>query len=304
MFGFIDVLSWLLRGHSILKAKLAERVPINVSLLPYNEEVIKIIQSEQFTRKIILATASHRIYADQVASYLGLFDQVMATEGDLNLAAKKKRDVLIAAFGENGFDYMGNSHDDLVVWQVARKAYIVNPGHNVECLARKKGNVESVVSVQKSFFHLLIKAFHLPQWLKNSLIFLPFLLKPQRSDLSQWFYAFYAFLLFGLASSSIFLLHDLLYIENHRHYALKQQNLFASGDLSLKTGIILFLFLLVTALSGSLLLFSWKFTIILGAYSGIQVIYYFNFKRSIITNILAVIAMCILCYFAGYFYLY
>jgi hypothetical protein len=304
LFGFIDVVSWLLIGHSTLKAELAKKLPINVSLLPYNEEVIKMIELEQFTRKIVLATASHRIYADQVSSYLGYFDQVMATEGDLNLAAKNKRDALIAAFGEKGFDYMGNSHDDLIVWQAARKAYLVNPEHNVEFLARKQGNVESVVSFQKSFVHSLIKAVHFTQWFKNSLIILPLLVRHHFQDYYSFLYAFYAFLFFGFAASSIILFYDLLYIEEHRKYPLKQQSPFALGDISLKTGIILVPLLLFTALLGSLLLFPWQFTIFLGAYCGLQVIYSFNFKNCITINIFTIIAMCIICIIVGYLYLF
>ena len=66
---------WLYKGKSHLKTELAHRITIDVSLLPYNPEVIALIERERTKhRLIILATASHKVYADQIAEYLNLFD--------------------------------------------------------------------------------------------------------------------------------------------------------------------------------------------------------------------------------------
>lgn len=56
---------------------------------------------------------SHERYALAVSERLGLFDRTLATNGDINLSAHNKRTSLAAEFGEKGFDYAGNSRDDI-----------------------------------------------------------------------------------------------------------------------------------------------------------------------------------------------
>ena len=75
------LLIWLMQGKSTLKSHLAHNTSIDASALPYNEELVTWLQQEKAQgRSIVLATASHRLLADQVASHLGLFDEVLATD--------------------------------------------------------------------------------------------------------------------------------------------------------------------------------------------------------------------------------
>ena len=93
---------WLSRGKSQLKEELARHIDIDVSVLPYNQTVLEFIKAERSkNRPIILATASHRIHADRIAQHLRVFDEVMATEGQVNLSAATKRDCLVSAYGRN-----------------------------------------------------------------------------------------------------------------------------------------------------------------------------------------------------------
>ena len=109
---------WFFKGKAQLKTELARRIIIDVSVLPYDPEVIALIKTErEKNRQIILATASHKIYADQIAGHLNLFDRVLATDEHCNLSSHAKRDCLVKEFGEGGFDYAGNSHADIMVWQ-------------------------------------------------------------------------------------------------------------------------------------------------------------------------------------------
>lgn len=112
----LSPLRWLAGGKANLKSRLAGVAPVDVSVLPYNKAVIELIQrKKEEGHRIVLATASHRSYAEQIAEHLGLFDQVLATDEHTNLSAQRKRDALVAEFGMQGFDYAGNSSDDLPV---------------------------------------------------------------------------------------------------------------------------------------------------------------------------------------------
>ena len=145
-FRALAPLSWLSAGKANLKAKLAAEVQLNVTSLPYDQQVIAFLEQEKGAgRTIVLATASHQDFAEAIATHLGLFDRVIATHGDINLSARTKRDVLVREYGGKGFDYVGNSRDDLKVWAAAHKAYLANPEIGVEAAAVKLGNVEQVI---------------------------------------------------------------------------------------------------------------------------------------------------------------
>ena len=74
----------------------------------------------------MLATASDREMAMPVANHVGLFDEVLGSDGKTNLRGANKLKVLTEKFGERGFDYAGNSAADLAVWRGAREAIVVN----------------------------------------------------------------------------------------------------------------------------------------------------------------------------------
>ena len=161
---FLLPIIWLSKGKSHLKTKLAQRISIDVSVLPYNLAVIALIESEKAkNRQIILATASHKIYADQIADHLNLFDRVLATDEHFNLSSHTKKDCLVAEYGEGGFDYAGNSHADIPVWASAAKAYLINPEKGVVKRAAKKGNVDRVIKSPHRPFGLWLRALNLQQ---------------------------------------------------------------------------------------------------------------------------------------------
>jgi phosphoserine phosphatase len=82
------LISWIQGGRASLKSHLAEMSQIDSASLPYNKALVAWLdQQKALGRHIILATASHKLLADKVADHLGLFDEVLATEGNLNLKA-------------------------------------------------------------------------------------------------------------------------------------------------------------------------------------------------------------------------
>ena len=123
---------WLLKGKAHLKAQIANRTKLDVSVLPYNEKFLAYLREQRSNgRQLILATASHIKIAQAVSDHLGLFDDVMATDGQVNLSGTEKVNRLVEAFGEGGFDYAGNGRVDIEVWRHANKAVIVNPSRGL-----------------------------------------------------------------------------------------------------------------------------------------------------------------------------
>jgi apolipoprotein N-acyltransferase len=126
-FQLLPVLFWWMRGRAFLKRQLARRVKINPAALPYHEPFLAYLREQKAAgRKLILVTASDRDMALPVANHVGLFDEVLGSDGKTNLRGANKLKALIAKFGERGFDYAGNSSADLAVWRGASEAIVVN----------------------------------------------------------------------------------------------------------------------------------------------------------------------------------
>lgn len=280
--------SWLAKGKTALKEGLAHATQIDVSVLPYDPAVIELIESERRSgRTVVLATASHYTLAERIAEHLQLFDQVLATNAERNLSAQRKRDLLVEHYGEGGFDYAGNSHDDIPVWASARHAYVVNPEPGVERRAKAQGNVEHVIRSNQSAPKDWLKALRMHQWMKNALIFVPLLAAHQLANPLLLWQGILAFLFFGLCASSVYLLNDLLDLADDRHHLTKRHRPFAAGRLSIKSGLLVFPILLIGAFAGALLFLPWQFSGVLAAYYILTLAYSLSLKRHMAVDVIA-----------------
>ena len=132
---------WLLRSVSYLKrCCVAYAAPVSEIRWVYS--VVSYLKSEfKLGREIYLATGARVEIANQIAHELGCFDGVFATSGEVNLVSKNKARVLVEAFGVGGFDYIGNSRQDLAVWECSRKGMVVNARASLLKRALKMENV-------------------------------------------------------------------------------------------------------------------------------------------------------------------
>ena len=223
---------WLTRGKANLKEQIAERAVIDAVTLPYNAEFLDFLRAEHAAgRKIWLATASHRKFAEQVAAHVGIFDRVLATENGHNLSGQAKLDALVSNLGANAFDYAGNALVDLRIWSHARRAVVVHPERGVEAAARRF-TVERIFPRERPRWRTYLKAIRVHQWLKNALVFVPLLLAHRVMEWPLIVDSMIAFLAFGMTASSAYVLNDLLDLTADRHHPQKRHRPFASGDLA------------------------------------------------------------------------
>ena len=126
------VLWWWSRGRARLKAQLARRVKVDPATLPYQLEFIAWLRTQKAAgRPLVLATAADLHMALPVAAHLGLFAEVLGSDGRTNLRSGNKLRVLTGKFGVRGFDYAGNSTADYAVWRGSRRAIVVNASRAV-----------------------------------------------------------------------------------------------------------------------------------------------------------------------------
>lgn len=87
-FAALAAILRLGQGRAQLKQRLAELADVRVDLLPYNPAVVALAETAKAAgRPVVLATASNRKYAEQVALHLGLFDAVQGSDATTNLCA-------------------------------------------------------------------------------------------------------------------------------------------------------------------------------------------------------------------------
>ena len=227
--------TWLLRGKAALKQEIAARSEIDVSLLPYDERVVEWLRNS--SRHRVLCTASDRKYADAVASHVGVFDEVLASDGERNLAGSNKSQILIERYCERGFDYAGNAAPDLKVWRHARRAIVVNASNGLARSAASVTEVEQVLPRESGGLRAWIKALRLHQWLKNLLVFLPLLASHKLFQLDAALLSVLAFISFGFCASGVYVLNDLLDLESDRNHPRKRRRPFAAGTLPLTSGL-------------------------------------------------------------------
>jgi 4-hydroxybenzoate polyprenyltransferase/phosphoserine phosphatase len=229
---------WLRHGKAVLKQRLAQHAALDVASLPYNNELIDWLKSQKEQgRKIVLCTASDLSIANAVAEHIGIFDEVMASDGDGNLAGKHKAEAVVRRFGEAGFDYAGNAKPDLHVWRRARRAIVVNAP---ERLIREAGAlcpVDQLFPAPKADFRTWGRMMRVHQWLKNLLLFVPLVAAHKLIAADDWLNLVIAFFAFSLCASSVYIANDLLDLESDRQHPRKRNRPFASGRLPIWMGI-------------------------------------------------------------------
>ncbi len=276
---------WLLMGKAFLKMKLAKHVRIDVTNLPFNFELINWLKAQKLNeRKLILCTATYSSVADQIASHVGIFDDVLSSNGEVNLSGRDKANLLVQKYGEFKFDYVGNSYVDLRVWEKSACGIVVNASKNVLAKARLVTNVMYVFPKRDSYTSY-VKIFRLHQWVKNILIFVPIFAAHQTISDQMATELFLGFLSFGLCASSVYIGNDMLDLQNDRKHPRKYLRSFASGYVPLSTG---FLFVPILMFSSFLIAFylNKTFLLLLLGYFSLSSIYSFSLKRIVLVDCL------------------
>ncbi|MEZ5936864.1 MAG: hypothetical protein R3C52_01435 [Hyphomonadaceae bacterium] len=141
---------WLLKGRANAKAKLAERLLVDPASLPWDERVLDWLKAERARgRRVVLATAWDGASAQAIADHAGVFDDVFASDGRVNLKSARKAEALARAFPE-GFVYAGNEAADLKVWARAACAVVVNAAPELERQARARFEIERAFPRQQA----------------------------------------------------------------------------------------------------------------------------------------------------------
>lgn len=280
---------WLLRGKAYVKRQLASRVRLPADTLPYDERVLEILRTST-QRPRVLCTASDQLLVQPIAQHLGLFEEVIASDGRTNLSGRNKGEALAARFGERGFDYMGNGRIDLDVWARAGGAIVVNNGTGLARDAARHTEVIAHLPAQNGGLMTWIKALRIYQWLKNLLVLVPLLTAHRFLDPTALVDAGIAFLAFGLCASGVYLLNDLLDLTPDRMHPRKRKRPFAAGTLPLLHGLLVAPLITLAGFALALLC-SVEFAAVLFCYYVMTLSYSLQLKRIVMIDVVLLAAL-------------
>lgn len=236
----LRVPGWLAGGRAHLKRQLALQSQVDLASLPRADELVAHLRSQKARgRRLVLATAADATIAQALADQLGLFDEVLASDGSTNLSGTAKRDRLVALFGVRGFDYAGNGWRDLPVWAAARQGLLVRPSHRLAAAAARVTAVEQVFAAGRPDLRTWLGAVRPQHWLKNLLLLVPLLAAHQLYAPSRLLAALLGLVCFSLAASGVYLLNDLFDLPGDRSHPHKRTRALASGRLPLLHALLM-----------------------------------------------------------------
>jgi 4-hydroxybenzoate polyprenyltransferase/phosphoserine phosphatase len=239
----------LLHGKAAFKAFITQSISLDVAHLPYNHELLRYLRHQRdLGRSLYLTTGADVALARRVADHIGIFSDVLGSDGSTNLTGNKKLDSLRNRFGAGEFDYVGNATADLPLLAVAKEPMVANPSVPLRAMLRSRG-IAPVHNFQdrRGMVSSLLRSLRPHQWAKNVLIFLPLLLS-HRIATNRLLTALLAFGCFSLTASATYIVNDLLDIEADRRHPHKRERPFASGDLSAFMGLCIVSVFLAAAL--------------------------------------------------------
>ena len=238
----------LLRGKAAFKAFVTESITLDVVHLPYNRALLRYLEEQhQGGRDIYLTTGANIALANRVAAHLGIFKEVLGSDGSLNLTGNHKLERLRSSLGAGEFDYIGNGTPDLPLLAQSTQPMVANPSLALRILLRSRG-IRPVMEFRerKHSAVAFIRAMRPHQWAKNLLLLVPLLLSHSISPRNM-VAGLIAFCCFSFAASGTYIVNDLLDIETDRHHHQKRRRPFAAGDLSPVAGVVVAVLLLVIA---------------------------------------------------------
>jgi len=278
----LRALGALLRGRSSVKAALRDFSVDCVANMPVRDELIDWLRGEQRRgRRVHLVTAADQAVAEAAAQRFDfLHGAAFGSGGGVNLKGPNKSARLQEAFPE-GFTYVGDSRADMPVFAAAESIVLAGASSGVSEAARALGKpVEAEFApAPHDRWRAWRRALRLHQWSKNLLLFVPLLLGHALDEPQAVIASVLGFLAMGITASGTYIVNDLADLAADREHATKRNRPFASGALSVRSGLTAAPLLIVAGLVGATLL-SPAAGGLLGLYTVTTLAYSFRLKRA------------------------
>lgn len=132
-----------------------------------------------------------------------------------------------------------------------------------------------------------LKLVRVPQWVKNFFVFVPLLFSQHLFDKNYFYTTLFAFAVFCLSSSLIYLINDIIDIEADKAHPTKMNRPLASGAISSQSALVVAI-ILVAAIVSLLPQFNEEFHYFVIAFVLLNILYSFWFKHIVILDVFSI----------------
>lgn len=290
----------LAKGKGHLKAWLADRVRPAAALLPYRKEFLDyLIAEHQAGRELILVSAADQRIVDDVSAHLGIFHAAFGSSRDKNLKGENKLSLIASLGNGSDFDYAGNERADLKIWKQSKSALVVTRSKGLLEAARASAHHVVWFRDEDAPLKHLLKLMRPHQWLKNLLVFAPFLLAHKRIDTASVTRLLSVFFSLSFAASAVYIINDLYDFESDRRHERKRFRPVASGIVNVMSALILCVVLLAFAWTIAAVALPSLISVLLAVYLILNLGYSFIFKNKLLLDILLLAGFYTLRIYAG-----
>lgn len=132
----------------------------------------------------------------------------------------------------------------------------------------------------------LARALRLHQWSKNLLVFVPILASHRFTETALLANAMVAFATFCLVASSVYLLNDIIDVDDDRRHPSKRFRPIASGMMSVSAARVLAALLLIAGLGLAYACLPWQYLAALAVYYALTLAYSLWIKRVVMLDVI------------------
>lgn len=266
--------------------------------LPLNSIVVNFAKAHKASGgQVYLCSGAHKDIVDSVVQNNSWLDGGWGSQEDLNLTSNRKAKFLEVKF-PNGFSYVGNSTQDLAVWEKSVSGFAVNPPHAAKSVRTSSGQAITTLSKSGSKLLFAMRSMRVHQWVKNTLMLIVPLLVLGDLNSKDILFVFLGFIAFCSLASATYIINDIIDISSDRVHRTKRNRPLAAGNLSLPYSMVLVLYLLaLSAFIGVTLPIAFQF--ILGLYGVVTLCYSFGIKKIAIADVVTLAGLFTIRVIAG-----
>ena len=124
---FNILIRFIFFGKPSVKIYVSKNYKVNFNKIHFNRACLDFInEAKKANRKIFLISGSQEFIVKEIANKLNIFDDVYGTREGYNMISYNKVKFIYNTLGFNKFDYIGNSHQDLKVWEYSENIIYTN----------------------------------------------------------------------------------------------------------------------------------------------------------------------------------
>ena len=168
-----------------------------------------------------------------------MFDDVIAPDAQRNLKGSKTLAAIEEYSREHDVDrwgYVGDDRTDSEIWKAASATYVVCRKRSVPRACQAARQPIAVFRPSQPIALAIIKGMRAQQWVKNTLVFVPFIAGHNFTSSKKLLLSLLAFVCYSACASSIYLANDLFDLDSDRRHPKKALRPFASGALPVAFG--------------------------------------------------------------------